>query len=102
MDLAADIGVETFMVVGNKVRSEAQREWIAGEFPSIQIAGMSHTATGRIEAVSSQRGRMRITAPKRWVGKLVFYGPVKVQTIDGRVVRLDEGRFDVIFSPEAN
>jgi CO dehydrogenase maturation factor len=40
MDLAADIGVDSFMIVGNKVRNEAQRDWIAGEFPSIQIAGM--------------------------------------------------------------
>ncbi len=40
MELAADIGVESFMIVGNKVCSESQREWIAGEFPSMRLAGM--------------------------------------------------------------
>jgi len=40
MELAADIGVESFAIVGNKVRDRSQEEWIAGEFPSIRIAGM--------------------------------------------------------------
>jgi CO dehydrogenase maturation factor len=40
MELAAGIGVESFAIVGNKVRDESHEKWIAGEFPSIRIAGM--------------------------------------------------------------
>ena len=40
MELAADIGVESFTIVGNKVRDDSQREWIAGELRSMPIAGM--------------------------------------------------------------
>jgi CO dehydrogenase maturation factor len=40
MELASEIGVGSFAIVGNKVRDRHQEEWIAGEFPSIPIAGM--------------------------------------------------------------
>lgn len=55
MDLAAEIGVDSFLVVGNKVRNEAQREWIAGEFPSIEIAGMIPYSEAIAEADMSGR-----------------------------------------------
>jgi CO dehydrogenase maturation factor len=40
MELAAEIGVESFAIVGNKIRNGFQREWIAEKFPSVRIAGM--------------------------------------------------------------
>jgi CO dehydrogenase maturation factor len=50
MDLASEIGVESFTVVGNKIRGRSQEEWIAGEFPSIPIAGMIPYSEAMAEA----------------------------------------------------
>jgi CO dehydrogenase maturation factor len=40
MDLASEIGVGSFAIVGNKMRDRHQEEWVAGQFPSMRIAGM--------------------------------------------------------------
>lgn len=40
MRLAKDIGIESFAVVGNKVRTDAQAEWLLGQFPENQLIGM--------------------------------------------------------------
>jgi CO dehydrogenase maturation factor len=40
MELASEIGVGSFAIVGNKVRDRRQEEWIAGQFPSVRIAGL--------------------------------------------------------------
>ena len=40
MKLARDIGVSSFGVVGNKIQSEDEREWIMDQFPKDLILGM--------------------------------------------------------------
>ncbi len=39
MRLAGEIGVRSFAVIGNKIRSLDQREWIRREFPGGLIIG---------------------------------------------------------------
>jgi CO dehydrogenase maturation factor len=40
MELAAEIGISTFGVVGNRIADEAQADWIAGQFAPQDVIGM--------------------------------------------------------------
>ena len=40
MRLAGDIGITSFAVVGNKIRTDAQAEWLRGQFPENRLIGM--------------------------------------------------------------
>lgn len=55
MKLAADIGVDSCTVIANKVRNEVQRDWIAGQFPSMRIAGFIPFSDAIAEADIRQR-----------------------------------------------
>jgi CO dehydrogenase maturation factor len=55
MKLAAEIGIGRFGVVGNKVRSAAERDWIAGQFPAGLILGFLPYAEIILEADRGER-----------------------------------------------
>lgn len=40
MKLAKDIGIESFAVIGNKIQTDAQAEWLRNELPRIRLIGM--------------------------------------------------------------
>jgi CO dehydrogenase maturation factor len=40
MNMAMEIGIESFGIIGNKIQDEGQRQWISGQFLQDQILGM--------------------------------------------------------------
>ena len=48
--LAADVGIRRFGVVGNKVRSAAERDWILRQFPGEPVLGMIPYAEAILDA----------------------------------------------------
>ncbi len=69
-------------------------------FEGIRVAGKEMTGRGWVIATNPQAGALRIQAGPRLLGGLVQDGPVRVQEIDGQVVRLEADSFDVLFRPE--
>jgi riboflavin synthase alpha subunit len=66
-------------------------------FGGVNVSGEAVSVSGSVELAAVDRGRFRIVAPRRVVGRLVYGGPVKVQGYRGRVMRVDADRFDVAF-----
>ncbi len=69
-------------------------------FEDIRVAGHERTARGTITAINPQGDALRIQTTPRLLGALVYQGPVRVEGIDGQVIRLEEDFFEVSFSPE--
>lgn len=55
MRLASEVGIHRFGVVGNKVRTAAERDWILGQFPLGLIMGMIPYAEPILEADRRER-----------------------------------------------
>jgi CO dehydrogenase maturation factor len=48
--LAADIGIKRCYVVGNKVRNQSDRDFIAGQLPSLEVIGFLSANPRAVEA----------------------------------------------------
>jgi CO dehydrogenase maturation factor len=55
MELAKDIGIESFAVVGNKIRTDTQAEWLLAQFPEITVIGMIPYSEVILDADLKQR-----------------------------------------------
>ncbi|NBB94197.1 MAG: hypothetical protein GVY16_00460 [Planctomycetes bacterium] len=66
-------------------------------FGGLDVSGETVSVAGSVELAAVDRGRFRIVAPRRVVGRLVYGGPVKVQGYRGRVMRVETDGFDVAF-----
>lgn len=69
-------------------------------FEGVHVAGHERTARGTITAINPQGDALRIQTTPRLLGALVYQGPVRVEGIDGQVIRLEGDFFEVRFSPE--
>ena len=69
-------------------------------FEGIHVTGQARTGRGTVTEINAQERRLRIQAGPHVLGALVFAGPIRVEGIDGRVVRLEEDSFDVQFGAE--
>jgi hypothetical protein len=69
-------------------------------FEGVRVSGQERTGHGTVTAVNSQQNALRIRTTPRLLGALVYQGPVRVQGIDGRVVRLEQDFFEVQFTAE--
>lgn len=69
-------------------------------FHDVRVLGQERTGRGTVTAISPQGDALRIEAGPRVLGGLVYQGPVRVQGIDGRVIRLENDLFEVQFAPE--
>jgi hypothetical protein len=75
-------------------------EALLWRFEGIRVAGGETAGRGKVTATNPQAGALRIQTPPRLMGELVLDGPVRVQGIDGQVVRLEADFFEVLFRPE--
>ncbi|MCJ7543883.1 MAG: hypothetical protein MUP47_04850 [Phycisphaerae bacterium] len=69
-------------------------------FDDVRVTGQERTGQGTVTAISPQGDALRIEAGPRLLGGLVYQGPVREQGIDGRVSRLEDTFFEVLFSLE--
>jgi CO dehydrogenase maturation factor len=60
MELAGEIGIESFRIVGNRILNDAQAEWIVGQFAPDQIIGMIPYSDIILEADLKQQPLIRM------------------------------------------
>jgi hypothetical protein len=75
-------------------------EALLWRFDGIRVAGKELAGRGKVTATNPQAGALRVQAAPGLLGELVLDGPVRVQGIDGQVVRLEGDFFEVLFRPE--
>ncbi|HUS47142.1 MAG TPA: hypothetical protein VNA25_02535 [Phycisphaerae bacterium] len=66
-------------------------------FSGIETGGRQAAGSGTVEQVLRGEGRLRIAAGPRFLSKLLFKSPVRIDGVDGRVVELGEDTFVVQF-----
>ena len=60
MELAGEIGIETFRIVGNRALNDAQAKWIADQFPPSHVIGMIPYSNIILEADLRQKPLIRM------------------------------------------
>jgi len=79
------------------IPSRKGRRW---RFGPLNLEETDLRSEGTVRKISADRKRMRIAAPQKLLGRLLFAGPVRVAGIRGRVIHLREDFFDVFFGPD--
>ncbi|MGA2265705.1 MAG: hypothetical protein ABSH10_04665, partial [Phycisphaerae bacterium] len=82
------------------VQSVGVGEGFLWRFKDIHVVGEEIAGRGKVTAVNLQAGALRIQADPRLLGGMVYSGPIRVEGIDGQVIRLEGDFFEVQFRPE--
>jgi len=84
----------------SKVEPIAAGKTATWSFSGIEAAGRESSAVGTVRGISRQAKAVQIAASPQFVGKLTYDGPVTVNGVDGRTVRIDPDSFVASFSQE--
>lgn len=70
------------------------------QFRGLAFTDQSVDGKGSIDIAMNSEGMFRIDAPLLLTGKMFYNGPVKVNGIRGRIIRIEQNFFDVYFGQQ--
>jgi len=84
----------------SKVEPVGPGKTTAWHFSGIEAAGKQTRAKGTVARLARAVRAVQISASPQFIGKLTYDGPVSVNGVDGRVVRIDRDSFVAHFAEE--
>ncbi|HNX26369.1 MAG TPA: hypothetical protein PKK48_03090 [Phycisphaerae bacterium] len=69
------------------------------QFRGLALKDQAVDGNGRVEIAEIKDGLFRINAPTRLISKMFYNGPVQINGIRGRIIRMEQTFFDVVFEP---
>jgi len=83
-----------------EAQSAAPGASLAWDFSSLRVLGEKISGRGKVTDVGRRVGQVRLEAPPELTGRLVIFGPVWVNGVGGRAVRIWNQGFQAVFHLE--